>query len=384
MAVIDIIVGGRFHSEKLFHALSAKGHDVNLITPFPKSKFPHLNPKNIKSVLLPELLYRLLRKTISENFADELKMSLFGKEAANAVRSEADIVIGWSSFSLEAFEKSKAKKLLIRDSSHIQTQMEILKKEYALRGKIFHEKKKGVERELKEYALCDKLIVLSEFAKNSFLQHGYPENKIEKLTLGTDLSLFKPDNHVSKLPLRVVYFGTLSYIKGLPYLLEAFKKIPASQATLELIGPFTPEISASDIPQNVKYFAPMKHPELAKQLCTYDIFVFPTLEDGFGQTLLQAMASGLLPITTENCGAAEILEKGKNGVILPIASSESIYEAIKRLATDMNLFTQMKTNVTSAISSHTWENYSLQVIEIVNKHLKASSPLDKNSSNGKD
>lgn len=371
MAVIDIIVGGRFHSEKLFEALNNAGHNTRLITPFPKRKFPSLPQDKIVSLLLPEILYRLLRKVISENVADELKMELFGKKAAKAIRANADLIIGWSSFSLEAFKKANAKKILIRDSSHILTQMEILKKEYGVRKKEFQQKAKGVQRELEEYKLADKVIVLSEFAKKSFLSHGFPEEKLEKLTLGTDLSLFKPDNHETTLPLKVVYFGTLSYIKGIPYLLEAFKKIPASLAQLELIGALTPEIQKSDIPDGVKYHAPVKHPELAAILRTKDIFVFPTLEDGFGQTLLQAMASGVIPIVTENCGAGEILTKGKNGGVIPIASSESIYEAVRRLANDLPLLQRMKKEIGSAVSSLTWQHYAAQASEIVNKHLKA-------------
>lgn len=369
MAVIDIIVGGRFHSDRLTLALLKEGHDVQLITPFPKNRFNAIPPKNISSLLLPEILYRLLRKIASENLADETKMAFFGKGASRKVRKNADLVIGWSSFSLEAFQNTKAKKVLIRDSSHIETQMEILKDEYQKRGRNFTEKHTGVQRELEEYRLCDSLIVLSEFAKNSFLSHGILENKIHKLTLGTDLSLFTPDSHSTKLPLKVVYFGALSFIKGVPYLIDAFKRISPSLATLELIGPLTGEIKTDDLPPHIHYHPPLKHPELAKKLREFDVFVFPTLEDGFGQTLLQAMASGLVPVVTENCGAGEIIEKGKNGVKIPIASSESIYEAIQKLGRDLSLFQSLKKEVTKKIAGFTWENYDLQIKQIIENTL---------------
>lgn len=364
---IDIIVGGRFHADRMALALLQAGHDVRLITPFPKNRFPELPPEKITSLIWPEIFYRALRPWGLEEFSDQKKMVWFGKQASHHLRKDADGVIAWSSFALESFQNTKATKILIRDSAHIEFQMDILREEYSRYGVKFVEKAVAVSREKEEYQLCDHLVLLSEFAKKTFIDKGFDAQKIAKLSLGADLSLFQPDSHPFQKPLKVLYFGTLSLQKGVQYLLKAFERMPRAVATLDLVGSISPEFKKCLKNSPVELHPAMKHDALSQFIRTFDVFVFPTLHDGFGQTLLQAMASGVIPVVTENCGASEIIEKGKNGAVIPIRSAETIYDTLRSLAQDKSLLENLKSGVRTGISGYSWENYGESVCELVER-----------------
>lgn len=347
-------------------ALIDAGHDVRLLTSLPKSRFPGLRPEAITSLIFPEIFYRAVRKVGAERFADETKMRWFGWQVAKRIRPDVDIVVAWSSFALESFRATKAKKVLVRDSAHISYQMAVLKEEFASYGLPFEEEPLAKVRELAEYQVSDHLLVLSEFARRTFLDRGFPQGKISKVTLGTDLAKFRPDGHAHQKPLRVVYFGAMSLQKGVQYLLQAFANVPPERAVLQLVGAFAPEFRAilKGFP-GVRVHPPMNHDDLSEFVRKQDVFVFPTLHDGFGLTLLQAMSSGLVPIVSHNCGAAELVRDGENGFVIPIRSVGSISDGIARLASDPQLLAQMRSNAVSSVARYDWDAYSDQICQFV-------------------
>jgi glycosyltransferase involved in cell wall biosynthesis len=86
-----------------------------------------------------------------------------------------------------------------------------------------------------------------------------------------------------------------------------------------------------------------------------DLFVLPTLSDGFGVTQLEAMAHGLPVITTRHCG--EVVEHGVNGLIVPARDSEALAKAIEELAFDNRRLDSM-----SAAALETSRRFSVQVL----------------------
>ena len=81
-----------------------------------------------------------------------------------------------------------------------------------------------------------------------------------------------------------------------------------------------------DLP--VEWAPPLPHPELAARLRTADVFVLPSLEDGFAQTVAEAMACGLPVVTTPNTGASDLVEDGINGSVVPIRDPSALAEAV--------------------------------------------------------
>ena len=231
---VSIIVGGRFHAFNLAEELERKKALHQLITSYPKfylkNKFK-INQSKIKSFFLKEIISRSLSKIdfLNKKFnLDNFTINYFDRQASQNVNySNLDVLVGWSSFSLRSFKKAtkfNCIKVLERGSSHIEYQYEILKEEYELLGiKPKLPSNEIIEKEIKEYEISDYICVPSNFAKKSFIEKGFSEEKIVKIPYGVDLnSFYKKRNKSYEEKFRVIYVGSSSVRKGIFYLLKAF------------------------------------------------------------------------------------------------------------------------------------------------------------------
>jgi glycosyltransferase involved in cell wall biosynthesis len=181
----------------------------------------------------------------------------------------------------------------------------------------------------------DFILSPSSFVTRSFLQRGFKPEQILKNVYPIDLACFQPSRQPrpKDRPLTVISTGALSFRKGTPYLLEAFRLVLEKVPTARLL--LTRVLFENVVPILEKYsslpidWAPsLPHPELAERLRDADIFVLPSLEDGFARTVTEALACGLPVITTENTGASDVIVSGKNGEVVPVRDSVAIAEAI--------------------------------------------------------
>lgn len=278
--------------------------------------------------MFPELIYRGAKQLGFENWGDLTKMRYFGGEVSEYLRkhSPEGLLITWSSFGLESMRlEGFFHRAVMRDSCHIDYQLELLEEEYSAFHLQMPDRTRCRERELEEYARADTLFVLSELAKRSFLVRGVDTKKLVKLPLGVDTSLFTPKPiRTPKLPLKVVYFGGLSVRKGIRYLLEAIGSFSTSELQVTLIGnaDATTAHLLSNHPE-VRLLKAMPQSKLVPILHEQDIFVMPTIEDGFGQTLIQAMSCGLVPIVSDHCGASEVISN-VSGRVFPSRDSTTL------------------------------------------------------------
>jgi len=366
---ISIGVGGRFHADKMARGLLGKGHQVTVVTSLPRFRFADLPQNRVRCFPVAEFIYRGASLLGMENKGDHFKMKKFGRFFANSIeQNPPDVAIAWSSFALEAFEQKKSgKQILIRDSAHIESQYELLKQEHDKWGQNFAPREFCKTRELKEYELADKIIVLSNYAKKSFVERGVDESKIEIVRLGVDTEQFHPlEDKKLNSPTRVLFLGTVGLRKGVVYLLEATKGF--KDLKVYLAGPVEKgfhKILARYPHAHVLGAQPFNH---VACLCReMDIFVMPSLDDGFGQTLIQAMASGLVPITTDHCGASDLIEDGDNGYILSPRDVTGIQTALTELKTNPDLYFNMRAKAIASAKVYHWEQYTGAVNQCVGK-----------------
>ena len=127
--------------------------------------------------------------------------------------------------------------------------------------------------------------------------------------------------------MRVLFLGLINLRKGVARLLEAARILRDEPVEFWMVGPV--EIAnASTVAEagRVKWFGPATRNQAAEFYRDADVFILPTLSDGFAITQLEAQAHGLPVIASKNCG--KVVENGVNGIILDEPSAACIAHAV--------------------------------------------------------
>lgn len=185
---------------------------------------------------------------------------------------------------------------------------------------------------------------------------------------GVDIERFSRRPEVMQLaePLRksgftFLFVGRLVGDKGINELVQAFQRLHEEfpQARLVLVGFHEPELDPL-LPETeklleeatyIEFVGPKHGDELLAWYAASDAFVFPSYREGFPNVVLEAGAMGLPSIVTDINGSREIIEEGKNGMIIPIKNSEAIYAAMKRMLQHPEETAKWAANARSLIAS---------------------------------
>jgi glycosyltransferase involved in cell wall biosynthesis len=351
---IAIVVHGRFHGFDLARALLRRGHDVTLFTNYPKWAVKRFDfPENrVRSFWLHGVTSRAAWKLYQSglmSYCEEMLNTMFGRwAAAELVKEHWDAVHTWSGISEEVLQALKGKptlKMVMRGSAHISTQAELLEEEEIRTGTPQDRPSSWIiAREQREYELADRIVVLSSFAHHSFLTKGVDPQKVSLMPLGASLSSFRPSLQIiedrvryilSGQPLRALYVGTLSFQKGLYDLVTVLKSLGDDGSNrgrfrFRFVGPATAEVTnlLAEMRGFAEFVPKQPQQELPKWYAEGDLFVFPTIQDGYAVVLAQANISGLPILTTTNSGGPDLISDGETGWILPIRSPQAFIERL--------------------------------------------------------
>jgi glycosyltransferase involved in cell wall biosynthesis len=185
----------------------------------------------------------------------------------------------------------------------------------------------------------DYVLSPSGYVAESFLKRGFRREQILPSIYAIDFADFFPSSmpRPKNRPLTIVNTGSLSLRKGTPYLLEAFREVQRVYPNARLLLSRIVEDSVLPLLKlyqdlNIEWSPPLSHPQLAERLRGADLFVLPSLEEGFLLSAAEALACGVPVITTAHTFVKDVLIPDKNAEIVPIRSSQAVAEAILRWA----------------------------------------------------
>jgi Glycosyl transferases group 1 len=190
-----------------------------------------------------------------------------------------------------------------------------------------------------ECKLADRIIVNSAWSREGLIRGGVPAEKISIIPLayeGVDVGRLAeprlqrnyPDHFTAERPMRVLFLGLINLRKGVARLLEAARILRDEPVEFWMVGPV--EIAnASTITDagRVKWLGPVTRNQAAGFYRNADLFILPTLSDGFAITQLEAQAHGLPVVASKFCG--EVVESGINGIALEEPTASCIVEGIR-------------------------------------------------------
>ncbi len=221
-----------------------------------------------------------------------------------------------------------------------------------------------LERKDRELALSDVIFVASSFTRST-LQMAPDSAAILRRTrvfpYGAPPALDEahwPAPRAAHRPLRVIFVGLLSQRKGLSYLFEAVEKLGKS-VELTVVGRLTGSECAplEAALGRHRYLESLPHEEVLREMRAHDVLVFPSLFEGFGMVITEAMSQGLPVITTPNTAGPDCIEDGRDGFIVPIRSSAAIAEKLTFLSENRDALDAMKRAAWRKAQTLSWQSY---------------------------
>jgi hypothetical protein len=190
-----------------------------------------------------------------------------------------------------------------------------------------------------ECNLADKIVVNSRWSEECLRKSGISGDKIRIIPLAYEAQSRGqrsevggqreyPSRFNSQRPLRVLFLGQVNLRKGAARLLKAIRLLDKEPIEFHFVGPV--QIVVPDDLRNqpkIRWLGAVPRDQVDQFYRDADLFIFPTLSDGFGLTQLEAQAWTLPIIASAFCG--EIVEDGVNGILLKDLSAESIAEALR-------------------------------------------------------
>ncbi len=359
---IAIAVHGRFHAFDLARALTELGHHVVVFTNVPAifARAFGIRAENMQVDWLHGVAARVLNKLGLGRRFEAYLHRLFAVRVQRALvrwsqrQGDFDIVHIFSGVAEESLRDHRIKglKSLLRGSAHIVTQAKLLAEEQQRIACAIELPSAWMQaRECREYALADKIVVMSSFAKRSFIERDFAAQGIVICPGAAEIGDFFADVPTrerrrarvqSGAKLTVLLVGTVSAQKGVVDLVQVAEAL-ADRIRFRFVG----SIAADAGPLMARVHAVVEvHPrvpqqQLARWYADADVMFHPTIQDGFAVVLAQALMSGVPVLCSENCAASDIITDGKTGFVVPARDAAAMIERLTRLDADRALLLRM-------------------------------------------
>lgn len=247
-----------------------------------------------------------------------------------------DLFWGWATGALasgRAARRRGARFVLDRACPHVDTQQALVRIECDRLGVAYQPEPAWFrERQLAEYEEADQIVVPSRYTAASF-----PSGTQEKITIAPLFGRVPSSVARPPRPSRPFTFGTVGgspVRKGFLYLLQAWEQLRLPNARLLLRTDARPEKfpALRDLLRRLPNVETVGHfPQMQEFYRQCDAFVFPTVDDGFGMALLEAIAHGLPAIATTHCGAAELFQAGEELLLVPPQDAGALAVAMEAI-----------------------------------------------------
>ncbi len=215
------------------------------------------------------------------------------------------------------------------------------------------------------YSQLDRIFVNSEEYRRSWMNRGIDPGKLSIFPRGLDRALFNPNRRdpdfwprhgIRKGDVVLLYVGRVSKEKNLDVLAAAYRKLKEEGLPVALAlvgdGPYLKELKES-LP-GVCFTGYLQHAALAQAFASADVFLFPSTTDTFGNVVVEALATGLPVVVSDQGGPKELVEHGRTGFITKSLEIDDFTNAVRRLATDEPLRRAMAANAPAAVCERDW------------------------------
>lgn len=291
---------------------------------------------------------------------------------------EADGVIGFDTSSYILARRTVAKRkpfILDRSIGHPKTFKRVCEDichrfpEWA--GTYEQKPKAWIQEEDEEHDTASLIVVPSRFVASTLETEGISTRKIRINAYGTDTFRFRPAEVLSDGDRMIFLFvGSLTARKGLPLLLESWRRLKPRHAELWVVGAGqVPTFETRTSPASILWKGAISRNELPTIMQRADVFVFPSLFEGLAQVQIEAAASGLPVIGTTASGAEEVVTPGETGFVLHPGELDELTATLELCMEDKDLVRDMKTKCRAKAPDWDWRNYGMRWLAIIEEAI---------------
>lgn len=205
-----------------------------------------------------------------------------------------------------------------------------------------------------ELDLADVVVVASGFTRRSVEETGCRKDIVE-VPYGFPVEDFAPKGQGGAGPFTVLAVGTQDLRKGIPYLLEAWRRAALPDARLRLVGAM--KLTGTFLARYQGLFEHVAHlarADLEQEYQAADLLAFPTLGDGFGLVMQEAMCCGTPVLTTPCGGGPECLTDGVDGWLVPPRDVDALVERLRQAASDRDRLFRMGLAARNRAERYAW------------------------------
>ncbi len=329
-----------------------------------------VDPARVSFLPVPELVYvastRLKLSAERQLAAIAWRNDRFDAAFAARVAAERpDFTIGHDSSALLAQRTTQAYgglAILNQVIGHIESGLAIFAEEAKRAPEFAETLPLPPARVIAQCALeareADRVIVPSDYVRDTMVAHGTDPARIFVLPYGVDTARFRPAEvpRAADGKFRVLFVGGLTQRKGIKYLLEAARRAAIPGLELVCVGKLGGDPAAFALYADVFRHVPhVPFHEVDALFRTADVFAYPSLHEGSAFASYEALASGLPVVCTPNTGS--VVRDGVEGFVVPVRDVDALVERLRLLHRDPDLRARMGIAARARAEQFTWAHY---------------------------
>lgn len=230
------------------------------------------------------------------------------------------------------------------------------------------------ERLQEEINNTDFFLAGSNFVKNSLLYSGANEKSVFVINYGVDRGQFSfSEPSPSKYPLRVLFVGQINFRKGLHHLLKVVSLYDKSKIVLNVAGGFSPgNVLYEEYKnrENINFMGFVTRDRISEVFSQSDVFVLPSLAEGFALVSLEALSSGCPVVCSTNSGCNDVIVEKQNGFVVEVSEENQLKEKMDWFLANMDKIPTMKRNARKTVDNLSWNDYHKKVFDTVSSIVK--------------
>ena len=306
----------------------------------------------------------------------------FGKKVAEyAIKNNVDAVIMYDTNANECWKILKERAPQIKRIQDVSIANRLFMKENFIKDmeqthdasikeeQIYLWNENNCKRFLAEINDSQYFLIASNVVKRSMMFSGVKEEQMFMAPYGVDCSKFNfVQKQPLKLPLKLVYVGQVTYRKGIHHLLKVMDKFSENDVELYLAGGYsetTPFVQEYKNRRNIHFLGFVTRDVLASLYQKSDVFVFPTLGEGYGMVILEALSCGVPCIVSDLAGGDDAIIEGYNGFKFKAGDDDDLYNKILWFINHPDILPEMSLNSRKSVENQTWQSYYDCVVKAV-------------------